>query len=163
MRISEQTATFALYVIGLMVYMTVVGSVHCAVRIDSLYKAELRFFFKRLNNVFFNLILILLPISRSGMRLHSPFLLICDTKQHISPPTSLVFIYTERLQERIIYFIFLLAFLYKISFLNSHDYSYCIILLSNHSLDIKPLKTKRRPLYLKTQFVPRSKHFSSRL
>ena len=26
-----------------------------------------------------------------------------------------------------------------------------------------PLKTKRRPLYLKTQFVPRSKHFSSRL
>ena len=26
-----------------------------------------------------------------------------------------------------------------------------------------PLKTKRRPLYLKTQSVPRSKHFSSRL
>ena len=26
-----------------------------------------------------------------------------------------------------------------------------------------PLKTKRRLLYLKTQFVPRSKHFSSRL
>ena len=28
---------------------------------------------------------------------------------------------------------------------------------------IDPLKTKRRLLYLKTQFVPRSKHFSSRL
>jgi len=28
---------------------------------------------------------------------------------------------------------------------------------------INPLKTKRRPLYLKTQSVPRSKHFSSRL
>jgi len=28
---------------------------------------------------------------------------------------------------------------------------------------INPLKTKRRPLYLKTQFVPRSKHFSFRL
>jgi hypothetical protein len=28
---------------------------------------------------------------------------------------------------------------------------------------IKPLKTKCRPLYLKTQFVPRSKYFSSRL
>ena len=28
---------------------------------------------------------------------------------------------------------------------------------------LNPLKTKRRPLYLKTQFVPRSKHFSSRL
>jgi hypothetical protein len=28
---------------------------------------------------------------------------------------------------------------------------------------INPLKTKLRPLYLKTQFVPRSKHFSSRL
>ena len=52
MRISEQTATFALYIIGLMVYMTVVGSVHCAVSIDSLYKADLRFFFKSLNNVF---------------------------------------------------------------------------------------------------------------
>jgi hypothetical protein len=26
-----------------------------------------------------------------------------------------------------------------------------------------PLNTKRRPLYWKTQFVPRSKHFSSRL
>ena len=26
-----------------------------------------------------------------------------------------------------------------------------------------PLKTKRRLLYLKTQFVPRCKHFSSRL
>ena len=28
---------------------------------------------------------------------------------------------------------------------------------------IKPLNTKRRLLYLKTQFVPRSKQFSSRL
>jgi hypothetical protein len=28
---------------------------------------------------------------------------------------------------------------------------------------IKPLKTKRGPLYLKTQSVPRCKHFSSRL
>ena len=28
---------------------------------------------------------------------------------------------------------------------------------------IKPLNTKRRLLYLKTHFVPRSKHFSSRL
>ena len=30
-------------------------------------------------------------------------------------------------------------------------------------IDINPLNTKPRPLYLKTQFVPRSKHFSSRL
>jgi len=28
---------------------------------------------------------------------------------------------------------------------------------------INPVKTKRRPLYLKTQSVPRCKHFSSRL
>ena len=28
---------------------------------------------------------------------------------------------------------------------------------------LNPLKTKRRLLYLRTQFVPRSKHFSSRL
>ena len=33
--------------------------------------------------------------------------------------------------------------------------------LTYHSL--KPLKTKRRKLYLKTQFVPRSKQFSSQL
>ena len=31
---------------------------------------------------------------------------------------------------------------------------------SNH---VNPLNTERRLLYLKTQFVPRSKHFSSRL
>ena len=31
------------------------------------------------------------------------------------------------------------------------------------TLMFNPLKTKRRLLYLKTQFVPRSKHFSSRL
>ena len=31
------------------------------------------------------------------------------------------------------------------------------------TIHINPLKTKRRPLYLNTQFVPRSKHFSSRL
>jgi len=31
------------------------------------------------------------------------------------------------------------------------------------SKNINHLKTKRRPLYLKTQSVPRSKHFSSRL
>ena len=30
-------------------------------------------------------------------------------------------------------------------------------------LNVNPLKTKRRLLYLNTQFVPRSKHFSSRL
>jgi hypothetical protein len=31
------------------------------------------------------------------------------------------------------------------------------------SLSVNPLKTKRRPLYLKIQSVPRCKHFSSRL
>jgi len=29
----------------------------------------------------------------------------------------------------------------------------------NTKLDFNPLKTKRRPFYLKTQFVPRCKHF----
>ena len=40
-----------------------------------------------------------------------------------------------------------------------------IILYDVHFLSklINPLKTKRRPLYLKTQSVPRCKHFSSRL
>ena len=32
-----------------------------------------------------------------------------------------------------------------------------------HRPSFNPLKTESRPLYLKTQFVPRSKHFSSRL
>ncbi len=35
--------------------------------------------------------------------------------------------------------------------------------LLSKNININALKTKRRPLYLKTQFVPRIKHFSSRL
>jgi hypothetical protein len=46
-------------------------------------------------------------------------------------------------------------------------FSYEIIrhvnLFSESFPHINPLNTKRRLLYLKTQFVPRSKHFSSRL
>ena len=39
-----------------------------------------------------------------------------------------------------------------------------VLLLSRYALNsFNPLKTKRKQLYLKTQFVPRSKHFSSRL
>ena len=41
-----------------------------------------------------------------------------------------------------------------------------ILLIVSYDIDatkINPLKTKRRPLYLKTQSVPRSKNFSSRL
>ena len=39
-RISEQTATFALYSINWLVFITAVESVYCAVRTDSLYKAD---------------------------------------------------------------------------------------------------------------------------
>jgi len=39
-RISEQTATFALYDINWLVFITVVESVYSAVRTDSLYKAD---------------------------------------------------------------------------------------------------------------------------
>ena len=39
-RISEQTATFALYIVNWLVFITVVESVYCAVRTDSLYKAD---------------------------------------------------------------------------------------------------------------------------
>ena len=43
-------------------------------------------------------------------------------------------------------------------------HSVCFIpFLSFFNYEINLLKTKRRPLYLKTQSVPRSKHFSSRL
>jgi len=34
--------------------------------------------------------------------------------------------------------------------------------INTKDININPLQTKRRPLYLKTQFLPRSKHFSSR-
>ena len=40
---------------------------------------------------------------------------------------------------------------------------FCIKHIFNAGPDINPLNTKRRLLYLKTQFVPRSKHFSSLL
>jgi len=39
-RISEQTATFALYIINRLVFITVVESAYSAVRTDSLYKAD---------------------------------------------------------------------------------------------------------------------------
>jgi len=37
------------------------------------------------------------------------------------------------------------------------------VAVTQSSTVINPLKTKRRQLYLKTQSVPRSKHFSPRL
>ena len=40
MRISEQTATFALFVIKSLVFITVMESVYSAVRTDSLYKVD---------------------------------------------------------------------------------------------------------------------------
>ena len=39
-RISEQTATFALYIIDWLAFITVVEGVYCVVRTDSLYKAD---------------------------------------------------------------------------------------------------------------------------
>ena len=39
-RISEQTATFALYITDWLVFITLVESVYCTVRTDSLYKAD---------------------------------------------------------------------------------------------------------------------------
>ena len=47
-RISEQTATFALYSINWLVFITVVESVYCALRTDSLYKADYVSSLKRL-------------------------------------------------------------------------------------------------------------------
>ena len=42
-----------------------------------------------------------------------------------------------------------------------HSAVCCFHFIASHSFN--PLNTKRRPLYLKTQSVPRCKHFSSRL
>ena len=39
-RISKQTATFALYIINWLAFITLVESVYCAVRTDSLYTAD---------------------------------------------------------------------------------------------------------------------------
>ena len=39
-RISEKTATFVLYSIDWLVFITVVGSVYCVVQTDSLYKTD---------------------------------------------------------------------------------------------------------------------------
>ena len=43
------------------------------------------------------------------------------------------------------------------------DYKYSSKIKTEEIRKINPLKTKLRLLYLKIQFVPRSKHFSSRL
>ena len=40
MWISEQTATFALYIINWLAFINVLEMVYCAVRADSLYKAD---------------------------------------------------------------------------------------------------------------------------
>jgi len=46
-QVSEQTATFALYSINLLVFITMVESIYCAVRTDSLHNADY-IVFKRL-------------------------------------------------------------------------------------------------------------------
>ena len=51
-------------------------------------------------------------------------------------------------------------FLFTISFIAASTSTVTFLTKSNH---FNPLKTKRRLLYLKTQFVPRSKHFSYRI
>ena len=45
-QISEQTATFALYIINWLVYITMVESVYCALQTDSLYNADYISFLK---------------------------------------------------------------------------------------------------------------------
>ena len=60
---------------------------------------------------------------------------------------------------------------FYISYFSTHTKFLRIIIVTNYFCCkeccdlycISPLNTKRRPLYLKTQFVPHSKHFSSRL
>ena len=64
--------------------------------------------------------------------------------------------YFLRLQLNIMYFGWWTLFLHGHVKIWYSDTSLC-------NLSINPLKTKRRPLYLKTQSVPRCKHFSSRL
>jgi hypothetical protein len=49
-RISEQTATFTLYIIKRMVFVTAMDSVYCTVRAGP-YIKQIRFVFKGLNQV----------------------------------------------------------------------------------------------------------------
>ena len=57
--------------------------------------------------------------------------------------------------------------IFKIRYVCMYIYIYmhvcvlCVCVLEGFVINL--LKTKRRLLYVKTQFVPRSKHFSSRL
>jgi len=60
--------------------------------------------------------------------------------------------------------------MYGKHFYTAHDF--CILPVNDHKRGVKtceifdkfnPVKTKLKLLYLKTQSVPRSKHFSSRL
>ena len=51
----------------------------------------------------------------------------------------------------------------EVIYVYSKDYLKVGVIRISLIVNFKPLKTKRRPLYLKTQFVPRSKHFSSQL
>ena len=68
-------------------------------------------------------------------------------------------------------FLFNIVLFFKSIFLSSFSrnchllYIPCKITYVSFTLPflLNPLKTKRRPLYLKTQSVPRCKHFSSRL
>jgi len=51
--------------------------------------------------------------------------------------------------------------LFSVYFVNQPLHLFDVLLtVHTHIIHIKPLKTKRRPLYLKTQPVPRCKHFS---
>jgi hypothetical protein len=52
-KVERYLKTFASYVVNCLVFITDVESVYSAVRTDSLYKANIRFVFKRLKHVFY--------------------------------------------------------------------------------------------------------------
>ena len=66
-RISEQTATFALYCINWLVFITEVESVYCAVRFESLYKTD-TIRLRRVNVEMFTGILIVSSLGKSQCR-----------------------------------------------------------------------------------------------
>jgi len=52
---------------------------------------------------------------------------------------------------------------YHLSYIIHHVSYHIMYHIMSNTLRFNPLQTKRRPLHLKTQSVPRCKHFSSRL
>jgi hypothetical protein len=75
----------------------------------------------------------------------------------------LVFIFIQRFTKFCSYWLQWFISCFCVLFVGQRSCILVCVLWRYTVANINPLKTKRRPLYLNTQSVPRCKHFSSRL